>query len=186
MLIDKHQFVHNLKYPINQTASGQLFGVKFPYKDIQSIVIQSPSLDYYYIKSIKLLKESIQITIKQNSGAIQLYFNITDKSTQSFLLTRDTQLISGNVVYSKYFYNNLLSILKQLGTQLLQNTNKKDLQLDLSCVVLFKHAGLQRLSIDGIKCQTDLVNIYIQLIMCSLCLVRIEPSNFLMYLVTAL
>ena len=137
---------------MHDTAPCSVNAVLFPYKAITSLVIQSPNLCLYNISAIALYKESVRLHIKQYKKTKTLVCTIKQDTQQAFLLDQDTNTISGNIVYKDIFYNDLKAMLKQLGTQLLQNINSDALLLDLSCVSLFKNTQMQACYIGSRQC----------------------------------
>lgn len=152
MIVDKHLAVNTTKYPLAQSSLGQIKGVIFPYKDITSLVIQSPVFQYYHIKSIVLLKEYIQISIASNSSSDQFYFNVGENTTHAFILSKQTKALSGHATYIDNFYNDLLAFIKALGTQLILDIDQQNLKLSLHCVNLFKYTNPQSITINNITC----------------------------------
>lgn len=152
MIIDQHNLVDIVKYPMHDTASCSVNAVLFPYKAITSLVIQSPSLCLYNISSIALYKDFVRLYIKQYKKTKTLICSIKQNTHQSFLLDQDTNIISGNIVYNSEFYNDLKAMLHQLGTQLLQNINSDALLLDLGCISLFKNTQIQTCYIGSRQC----------------------------------
>ena len=152
MIIDQHNFVDTSKYPMHDTAQCSVNAVLFPYKDIISLVIQSPKLCLHNISTISLYKDCVRLYIKQYKKTKQFICSIKQNTRQAFLLDSDTNTVAGNINYNQIFYNDLRAMLNQLGTQLLQNINSDALLLDLSCVTLFKNTQIQTCYIGSRQC----------------------------------
>ena len=154
MLIDIDNYSNYLKYPLAANSKGLLGNILFPYKRIYSITIQSYKLESFYIRSILLKGNYIQLQFSSTSNTQLLTCQICQNSQISMLLN-SVGTISGNMYYSPQLYKDIRNILHQIGTANLSDINPDILCIHIDCIIPFVNRSYQKLQINDYHITAD-------------------------------